>query len=668
MQPIRLSSIEGRKRAVIDRVYPEIDSGAFPIKRVVDDPVTVEADIVADGHELIQATVLYRRLGKRSWSELPMKPLGNDRYAATFTVKEIGGYEYSVSAWVDHFETWRSGLEKKHAAAVDASMDLRIGAALVNDAVGRAKGKKAKRLQELAAAMVDDSSELNDRVEVALSKELDHLMKEHPDRRFAFDYPRLLRVWVDRERAAFSSWYEMFPRSTAKSPGLHGTFKDSEERLPYIAEMGFDVLYLPPIHPIGTTSRKGKDNTPNASPQDPGSPWAIGSAEGGHMAVNPALGTIEDFQRLVVAAQEHGMEVAIDIAFQCSPDHPYVHEHPEWFLKRPDGSIQFAENPPKKYEDIVPFNFECEQWRELWEELAHVVEFWIDKGVRIFRVDNPHTKPFAFWEWLIDRIRTHHPDVIFLAEAFTRPKLMQRLAKVGFTQSYTYFTWRNTKHELTEYLDYLTRTNVREYMRPNFWPNTPDILPEYIQYGGRPALVLRLALAATLSPNYGMYGPVYELGVAEALPDREEYAHSEKYEIRHWDWSPKAGLRRILTRINKARHDNPALQNPWNIRFCDIENPFILAYLRYTSDHSNVLLIVVNLDTSHRQSGWVHVPVLESGIVPGQPYLVHDLISEDKYIWNGEYNYVELDPAKLPVHIMRLHRTVRREQDFDYFM
>ncbi|MFP4407782.1 MAG: alpha-1,4-glucan--maltose-1-phosphate maltosyltransferase [Spirochaetaceae bacterium] len=657
MQRIRLTSMEGRKRALVDRVYPEIDAGAFPIKRVVGDPVTVEADIIADGHELLQGILLYRKLGKRGWSEIAMEPLGNDRYSATFTVEEIGGYEYTVSAWVDHFETWRSGLEKKHAAAVDAGIDLQIGAALVAEAVDRATGKKSRRLQELANIMVDENGELNDRVEVALSKELYTLMKEHPDRRFASDYPRILRVWVDRQRAAFSSWYEMFPRSTSDTPGLHGTFKDAEGRLPYIAEMGFDVVYLPPIHPIGETNRKGRNNSLTPSAADPGSPWAIGNKEGGHKSIHPELGTEEDFKHLVRSARSYGMEIALDIAFQCSPDHPWVTEHPEWFTMRPDGTIQYAENPPKKYEDIYPINFESENWRGLWKELYTVFEHWINLGVTIFRVDNPHTKSFLFWEWLCGEMRENYPEVLLLAEAFTRPKRMYRLAKIGYAQSYTYFTWRNSPGELREYLKELAHTEVKEFFRPNFWPNTPDILHEDLQNGFRSSFMARLALAATLSSNYGIYGPAFELMEHEPRErGSEEYKNSEKYEIRYWDLDAPHSLAPFIAKINRIRRENPALQRTDNIRFHNGNNDQLLCYSKSTGDKRNVLLIVVNMDYRSAQEGSVEFSPAAVGLPEEPPFWVHDLLTDVRYQWQGYWNFVRLDPFSYPVHIFRVER------------
>ncbi|HID71618.1 MAG TPA: RNB domain-containing ribonuclease [Thermoplasmata archaeon] len=443
---------------------------------------------------------------------------------------------------------------------------------------------------------------------------------------------------------------------------------DCERLLPEIARMGFDVLYFPPIHPIGRTNRKGRNNAPESRPEDPGSPWAIGSEEGGHKSVHPQLGTLEDFERLVRKAREFGIEIALDLAFQCSPDHPYLREHPSWFRRLPDGSIQYAENPPKRYEDVVPFDFETKDWKELWKELRSIVLFWVEKGIRIFRVDNPHTKPFSFWEWLINDVRKNHPDVIFLSEAFTRPKVMYRLAKLGFSQSYTYFTWRNTKKELVEYFTELTQTEVKEYFRPNLWPNTPDILPEYLQHGGRPAFITRLVLAATLSPNYGIYGPAFELCVDDAIPDKEEYLNSEKYEVKNWDRGRPDSLKELITRVNKIRKENPALQESSNLTFCDVDNDFLISYLRTTEDLSNVILVVVNLDPFNIQSGWLKLPLSKLCVEQGKPYLLHDLLSDEKHIWHQERNQITIDPKLMPAKVFSLKRRMRKESDFEYYL
>ncbi|HEU5360336.1 MAG TPA: alpha-1,4-glucan--maltose-1-phosphate maltosyltransferase, partial [Candidatus Deferrimicrobiaceae bacterium] len=497
---------------VIENVSPEIDGGRFPIKRTVGQKVTVMADIHTDSHDLITAVLRYRNHGDASWRETPMRELGNDRWSGSFSVTSLGRAAYTLTAWVDRFRSWRRDLKKKAEAGQDVRVDLLVGAKLVEEAAERAKGPDREALREAADALkVKKEAESAAAVSRALDEGLLRRMGGYPDRRHATVYERELPVVVDREKARFSSWYELFPRSCSPVPGEHGTFRDVVNRLPYVASMGFDVLYLPPIHPIGNTRRKGKNNIVIAEADDVGSPWAIGSEEGGHKAVHPRLGTLEDFRNLVAKAGEYGIEVAIDIAYQCSPDHPYAKEHPEWFRLRPDGTVQYAENPPKKYEDIYPFDFETENWRELWEELKSVIGFWIDQGVRIFRVDNPHTKPFDFWEWMIAGIKEEYPETIFLSEAFTRPKVMYRLAKVGFTQSYTYFAWRNSKWELMDYFRELTKTDVREYFRASLWPNTPDILTEQLQFGGRPAFMTRLVLAATLGASYGIYGPAFEL-------------------------------------------------------------------------------------------------------------------------------------------------------------
>jgi starch synthase (maltosyl-transferring) len=659
--------IEGRKRVVIENVRPEVDCGRFPIKRVVGEKVSVEADIFADGHDSVSALLLYKEEKDKAWKEVPMKLIENDRWYAEFAVQEVGVYSYTLAAWVDHFKSWQKALQKKYDAGQDIGVDLLIGAEYVEQASKRASSEDKKKL--LAFADVLKNNKDGDESETAaFSEELAELMERYPNKDTATKYEKELRVIVDREKALFSAWYERFPRSCSTEPDKHGTFEDLEKILPEIAWMGFDVLYLPPIHPIGKTNRKGKNNSPVSGPDDVGSPWAIGGEEGGHKSIHPELGTFEDFERLLDKAKDYGIEVALDLAFQCSPDHPYVKEHPEWFRWRPDGTVQYAENPPKKYEDVLPINFETENWEGLWEELKSVVLFWIEKGVHLFRVDNPHTKPFPFWEWLIKEVKRDYPDVIFLSEAFTRPKVMYYLAKIGFTQSYTYFTWRNTKSEFIDYLTELTDTDVGEYFRPNFWPNTPDILPEHLQFGGRPAFIMRLVLAATLSSNYGIYGPAFELSVSEALPGREEYFNSEKYEIKRWDWDQPGNLKDLIARVNKIRRENPALQSTRNLKFYEVDNNYILFYGKVAEESSNAILVVVNLDPYHTQSGWVRVPISELGIDPGQPYLVHDLLSEDKFIWQGERNYVELNPNILPARIFRVRKKLKRETDFDYFM
>jgi starch synthase (maltosyl-transferring) len=659
---------EGRKRVIIEGVKPEIDCGRFPIKRVVGEKVVVRADIFSDGHDALSAVLLHREIGAAGWTETPMKFLVNDRWEGTFEVSEQGSYRYSIEAWVDHFTTWRIDLKKKASAGIDVSLDLLVGSELVEEAAARASGPDASRLAELTAALRTPQG-MQSRLDIVFGDELQSLMRKYPDKRFATKYEKDLLVSVDRPKALFSTWYEIFPRSCSSQPGRHGTFADCMERLDYIASMGFDVLYLPPIHPIGTTNRKGKNNAPKAEPDDPGSPWAIGSSEGGHVAIHPQLGTIEDFHRLVEKAKQYGIEVALDLALQGTPDHPYVKEHPEWFRWRPDGTIQYAENPPKKYEDIYPFNFESVTWRQLWDEVQRIVLFWADQGVTIFRVDNPHTKPFPFWEWLIHEIKTVRPDILFLSEAFTRPKVMYNLAKIGFTQSYTYFAWRNTKWEITQYLSELTQTEVREFFRPNLWPNTPDILTEYLQMGGRPAFMTRLLLAATLGSSYGIYGPAFELCENRAREfGSEEYLDSEKYEIRYWDINSPDNLRHLIALVNKIRRENPALQHNWNLRFHPVDNEQLICYSKHTNDLTNIIFVIVNLDVHHTHSGWVEIPLSLFDLDPQQSYQAHDLLSDARYLWYGSRNYVEIDPNVVPAHLFRIRRRVRTERDFDYFM
>ena len=642
-------------RVVIEGVEPEIDCGRFAIKRITGDRVIVEADVFTDGRDELAAVVLYRHEGDLNWSEAPMTPVVNDRWRAEFSVSRLGRYLYTLEGWVDRFKSWRRDLEKRVQAGQDVSVELLEGAELVEHAASRAAGAEAQQLSNQAGALRDGSLHQDVRVRDAVTGDLADLMSAYPDRSRATRYARELAVIVDRDKARFSSWYEMFPRSAARETGLHGSFKDVAALLPYVADMGFDVLYMPPIHPIGSSFRKGRNNSPMAAADDPGSPWGIGSEHGGHTAVHPQLGTLDDFRILVAEAEHHGIEVALDIALQTSPDHPYVREHPDWFRWRPDGTIQYAENPPKRYQDIFPLNFDTPGWRELWAEMKEVVLFWIEQGVRIFRVDNPHTKPFDFWEWLITEIKRDHPDVIFLGEAFTRPKVMYRLAKLGFSQSYTYFTWRNAKWELTQYFTELKQSPLKEYFRPNLWPNTPDILTEYLQHGGRPAFVARLVLAATLGANFGIYGPVFELqeNVAK-VPGSEEYLNSEKYEIKYWDRDEPASLKDVIGRVNRIRRDNAALRADRGLTFHHTDNEELICYSKATDDRSNVVLVVVNLDYHWKQSGWVDLPLEELGLDPNLPYQVHDLLTDARYMWHGPRNYVELNPQLIPAHIFRV--------------
>jgi starch synthase (maltosyl-transferring) len=659
---------DGRHRVVIERVTPEIDGGRYPVKRTIGEAMVVEADVFTDGHDLLGVALLYRHKRDPQWMELPMVFLTNDRWQASFQAGDLGRYRYTVTGWVDHFQTWRRDFNKKIEAGQTVGMELLQGARLIEEASLRASKAEGKLLKEWADQLQSSKVPEGVRVEEALDKDLAAKMAKYPDRRFATIYEKELVVVVDREKARFSAWYEMFPRSCSDK-GSHGTFGDCEERLPYIASMGFDVLYLPPIHPVGVTHRKGKNNAPTALPSDPGSPWGIGSADGGHKAIHPQLGTMKEFRQLSDKARSHGLEIALDLAFQCSPDHPYVKEHREWFKIRPDGTVQYAENPPKKYQDIYPLEFENDQWQALWQELKSVVLYWIEQDVRIFRVDNPHTKPFAFWEWLISEIQEEYPDVIFLAEAFTRPKLMYRLAKLGFSQSYTYFAWRSTKSEIVEYFTELTRSEVREYFRPHLWPNTPDILTEELQKGGRPAFMARFVLAATLGAGYGIYGPAFEL--CENRPREqgsEEYLDSEKYEIKQWEIGRADSLKEFIGLVNRIRRENPALHGNESLHFHPTDNEQLLCYSKSTPDESNVILVVVNLSPHHTHSGWVQLDLDPLGLDPQHPYQVQDLLTNAYYRWEGPRNYIEINPHSTPAHIFRVHRRLRTEHDFDYYV
>jgi len=656
----------GRSRVVIEALEPTVDGGRYPIKRVVGDRVTVEADIFADGHDALRCVLQHRKKEESSWRESDMWLLNNDRWRGEFHVEDLGSYLYTVLAWVDRFLSWRQDFLKRSDPA-DIALALESGALLVEAAAARCDGADARQLRALGKEL-RGATDLEERRRVAAGDELLFLMKRHPDRDLAvFDTPER-EVVVDPTRARCSAWYEMFPRSCAEDAGRHGTFRDCEKRLDYVAQMGFDVLYLPPIHPIGRINRKGRNNSLQARPDDPGSPWAIGAKEGGHNAVHPELGKIDDFRRLVKIAHDRGIEVALDIAFQCAPDHPYVTARPEWFRHRPDGSVQFAENPPKKYEDIYPFDFETENWEELWLELKGIFSFWIEQGVTIFRVDNPHTKPFRFWERLISEMKKEHPELIFLSEAFTRPKIMHRLAKLGFTQSYTYFPWRNTKWELTEYFTELSQGASKQYFRPNHWPNTPDILTAYLQNGGRPAFAARLVLAATLGASYGIYGPAFEQCENVARESgSEEYLNAEKYEVRHWDLAKKDSLAALIGRVNRARRDNPALQQDWNLWFVPVDNQELICYVKFDDNRSNIILVAVNLDPHHTQSGFVEMPLEEFGLDREKPYSVEDLLNGASYLWHGSRNQIELDPKVCPGHVFRVRRHLRSEKDFEYF-
>jgi starch synthase (maltosyl-transferring) len=641
----------GLQRVIVEHVTPEIDAGRFYIKKVPGDTVRVEADIFTDGHDHVGGKVLYKHEDEKKWMYVPMHLMYNDRWQASFELTKTGFYQYTVTGWVDHALTWLEGFFKKYQDAQHMGVELLIGADLLKAMLPQASKADHKQLNKIIATLRDESK-YDLAVNLVLGKDVHHFIELYPNLEHATTYLRELRIYVDREKAGFSSWYCFFPRSASPVDGKHGTFKDCEALLPRIAEMGFDVLYFPPIHPIGDTFRKGKNNTVNALPGDDGVPYAIGSKDGGHKDILKDLGTLADFKHLVKEAAAHGLEIALDFAIQCSPDHPYVKKHPKWFKWRPDGTVQYAENPPKKYQDILPINFENDDWQNLWKELKSILDYWCEQGVRIFRVDNPHTKSFNFWEWCIAEVQKKYPGTIFLSEAFTKPKVMKELAKLGYTQSYTYYVWRNSKQELIEYMNELTQTEMKDYYRPNFWPNTHDINPYSLQDGNENSFITRFFMAATLSSNYGIFGPVYELMYHEPYPGKEEYLNSEKYEVRHWDWSARNRLTEVITKVNAARKVNPALQHTNNLMFCQVHNDNLLVYYKRTGD--NVILCVVKLDPYGKQFGHVQTPLWDLGISPGQDFTVYDILTGNTYTWNQEWNYVQFEPWDLPVHLFRI--------------
>ncbi len=657
---------EPLRSVVIEHVYPELGSGRHPVKRVVGDVLEVCADIFKEGHDAIAAVLKHRTWRSAAWRQSPMHVVETDRWLGSFVLAENTRYLYTVEAFPDPFQSWVVQVGKKAEAGQDVASELAEGAELISETVGRAGDPDREALVRYARLLRVAPTQ-TDAIAVARDPGLAALMTRHPDRSHATVYDRELEVVVDRAAARYGAWYEMFPRSQGRECGRSATFRECEARLPEIRAMGFDVLYLPPVHPIGRTNRKGKNNALVAGPGDPGSPWAIGNERGGHTAVEPGLGTLEDFDRFVEAVRRQGMEVALDFAIQCSPDHPWVREHPEWFYRRPDGTIKFAENPPKKYQDVYPLNFYCQDRQRLWEALRGVVLHWVAHGVRILRVDNPHSKPLPFWQWLIREVQEAHPDVIFLSEAFTRPKVMKALAKVGFTQSYTYFTWRNFKAELTDYLTDLTQSEMREYFRGNLFTATPDILPEILQHGGRPAFKMRLALAATLSSLYGIYSG-YELCENAAIAGTEEYLNSEKYEYRVWDWDRPGHIKDYIARINRIRRENPALHQYENLRFYPSDDDNVIFYGKMTSSRDNVVLAAVNLDPFATRTSTVRVPLAEIGLAPEETYQMHELITDARYLWKGSANRITLDPTVEPAAIFAVRRWRRREQDFDYFL
>ncbi len=659
--------------AVIENVQPLLDCGRYAVKRVAGQTMKVTADVFKDGHDVIAVVLKWRKVGAKAWSETAMISEGNDAWSGVLSLADAADYEFTVEAWPDAYASWCEEFSKKHAGGVqDLTSEALEGAQLLQAGAKRAgRRPEARQLREaareLAAADRESAAALSAREDLAA------LMAAFPDRSLAAEFRPYGRVMAERERALFAAWYEFFPRSAEGRVDRGSTFRDCLGRLDDAHAMGFDVVYFPPIHPIGLTKRKGRNNSLESGPEDPGVPYAIGNRHqgcphgGGHLDVAPELGTLEDFEWLVGEARKRGMEIALDFALNCSPDHPYVADHPEWFFHRPDGSIKYAENPPKKYEDVYPLDYHNPEWRALWEELRDVILWWAERGVRTFRVDNPHTKPVSFWEWLIAETRKKFPDLVFLSEAFTRPKMMRVLAKVGFAQSYTYFTWRNTKHELTEYFAELTTHGSAEYLRPNLFPNTPDILPFFLQQGGRPAFMIRAVLAATLSPVYGIYSG-FELCENAALREREEYADSEKYQLKQRDWNAPGNIKDLVTKLNRIRRDNRALQQLTNLRFLQAENDQILFYAKATASRDNILLIAVTLDPWNPQSAWIEVPLEDFGLAPDATYQVHDLLTDERFVWHGRRNYIALDPHTRPAHVLRLRRRVASERDYDHYV
>ncbi|MDQ6862048.1 MAG: alpha-1,4-glucan--maltose-1-phosphate maltosyltransferase [Verrucomicrobiota bacterium] len=649
--------------AVIENLRPLVDGGRYPIKRVVGEDLAVEADIFKDGHDVVAARLKWRALGEAHWHETAMTLVDNDRWRGVCSLYENTTYEYTVEAWADTFAGWVHEFGAKFKAGItNLTSEALEGAALI-DAASRRAGDSAdaKRLCQLSEIIrTSENAQIND---LAHSGELEVLMATYPDRSASTQYAPAPQVTVDRVEARTAAWYEFFPRSAEGNAERGSTFRDCLPRVDDAKAMGFNVIYFPPIHPIGFTNRKGRNNSVTSEPGEPGVPYAIGNRflnapnGGGHKDVEPSLGTLEDFDWLQQEIRDRGMEIALDFAINCSPDHPYVAEHPDWFYKRPDGTIKYAENPPKKYEDIYPLNFRCADWQTLWDEMASIILFWAERGVRIFRVDNPHTKPVPFWEYVISQVRARFPDVVFLSEAFTKPKMMKALAKAGYQQSYTYFTWRNTKAEFTDYFTELTQTDMREYFRGNLFPNTPDILPFHLQDGGRPAFLIRAVLAATLSSVYGIYSG-FELCENAALPGREEYLDYEKYQLKERDWNAPGNIKDWITRINRIRRENRALHEYTNLRFYGADNDQILFYGKSTAARDNIVLVVVNLDVFAKHHSYIHVPIAEYGIAEGEAYQVHDLLTDDRYTWHGSRNYVELDPETRPAHIFRVRRSI----------
>ena len=652
---MKINGIASQHRVKIEGVDPEIDGGLFYAKGIVGQNFEIECDLFSDGHVLVNGQLLHRYEGNKNWEKCYLTSIENDRWLASFKLNRQGFYEYTLEGWVDHALTWQHELTKKFEGDIKVDVELQDGIQYFKNVLLKCDKSEAKLIRAYLEEL-KNPKRYKSALKKALSKQFSKLFLKYPHADYPTAYNKILRVFADRKKAEFSAWYEFFPRSTAAKANPHGTFRDCENLLDRIIKMGFDTIYFPPVHPIGVTHRKGKNNTTIAGPDDPGVPWGIGTKTGGHKSIHPELGSLKDFKSLVKRAKSKGLEIALDLAFQCSPDHPYVKRHPDWFKWRSDGTVQYAENPPKKYQDILPINFESKDWRNLWNELLSIPLYWNKLGIKLFRVDNPHTKPFGFWQWLIAEVKKVDPDVLFLSEAFTRPKIMHQLAKVGFTQSYTYYTWRNSKWELIDYMHELTNSPGKHYFRPNFWPNTPDINPIPLQNGNENLFLIRFFMASTLASSYGIYGPVYEFMEHEPIPGAEEYMNSEKYQIRHWMWGKKNKLTSLITKINRIRQENQALHHTTNFQNCKIENDNIFAYFKNSPDANNNLLMIVNLDPHNKQEGWVQVPLFKIDIKPGEKFSVKDLLTNERFTWNQEWNQVILDPAIRCFHLFRIEK------------
>jgi len=645
--------MQNQSRIVVENVAPQLNGGAIFIKRVVDEIVTVTADVLVDGHDVIQASLLYKHESEKKWSETRMNPTYNDEFSASFQTTKQGFYSYKVQGWVDYALNWQHGIQRKIDDYQHVNSELLEGAVIVENLLNKVSEDDKNYFLHLIYIFKNPES-YNEAIKEAVSERLHHLFKNNPEKKLLFTSQEF-QVYVDRKKARFSTWYEFFPRSASEHEGVHGTFNDCHRLLPRVAQMGFDTLYFPPIHPIGEVNRKGKNNTTVAQEGDVGSAWGIGSRFGGHKDIHPQLGSVEDFKNLIAKANELGIEIAMDYALQAAPDHPWVKEHPSWFKWRPDGTVQYAENPPKKYQDILPIYWETEDYKNLWQECLDTLLYWIDCGIRVFRVDNPHTKPYYFWNWVISEVKKQHPDILFLAEAFTKPKIMQQLAKQGYTQSYTYFTWRESKHELIEYVNELTKTNQREYMRPNFWPNTPDINPFHLQGAPEARYLQRYALAATLSSNIGIYGPVFEQMISTPIPGKEEYYMSEKFQLCHYDWFKENKVTALITKINQIRKQHESYQQTNNIQFLETGNDQLIAFYKWNDSRSNETLTIISLDAYNSQSGSVQLPLHDLKLQHGQKVEVEDLVTRNCYNWYNEWNYVELHPS-LPFHIFKINK------------